>query len=355
MKGIICIDTMHLSVKYPKVDVFTEWYRYVANIDHRKLKEGIPVGDYVVKGGASCYKVSVWQHDARAYLTNYVDEIVGEGKGSGIWLQLGPKFLIQHINNLQAAVWEFLKGIGVEKTNFPVRITRVDLAIDLFNVDMKNQDLNSWVAGWVGRSKVSSSFMNSRTGDLETITIGSRGSSVYLRIYNKVAQAAKEGDIDYWWDVWKNFSGPVTRVEWEIKPCEGNFSDDLKDFSIFTGFSIRELLIYLLDWGRLCIPDPSDSNNRRWKEAEFWVNLRSTIELWLNGIDWPTSRYGKEFHGISEGYIKFLSGTVAGGMARFGEQSPDAMALFEGLNKHGETFEKIKEKAIKKAAIYSRL
>ena len=79
MNGLFLIDTLHLSVKYPFLDVFKNWFRHTQGLDHRKLKEGVAVGDFVVRGGASCYKVSVWQHDARVYLT-YVDETVGEGK-----------------------------------------------------------------------------------------------------------------------------------------------------------------------------------------------------------------------------------------------------------------------------------
>ena len=75
-------------------------------------------------------------------------------------------------------------------------------------------------------------------------------------------------------DVWGNFQGPVTRIEWEVKPNDGNFSDDLKDLSLFNGFSIRELMNYLIDWGRLCDPNPNDSNRRRWNDSQFWADLK---------------------------------------------------------------------------------
>ena len=90
MKGSISIDTLYLSVKYPKADVFHKWYIFAEGVDHRKLNKGVVAGDFVVKGGACGYKVSVWQHDARLYLTDAVDDERGEGKGMGIWIQLGP-------------------------------------------------------------------------------------------------------------------------------------------------------------------------------------------------------------------------------------------------------------------------
>jgi hypothetical protein len=111
----------------------------------------------------------------------------------------------------------------------------------------------------------------------------------------------------------------------------------------------------LIIWGRLCIPDPNDSNNRRWPIAPFWKDVSDLAAAWAREITWPTTRYGKDFHGINDHYIKFLAGTIAGGMARFGESSPDMIGLFEGLKDHGQDLDAIKQKAVAKAAVYSRL
>jgi hypothetical protein len=354
MNGIIHLDTLYLIVKYPYLDIFQKWYRYVEGAEYRMLKEGIQHGDFVVKNGASCYKVSVWQHDARIYLTDQVDEKVGEGKGSGMWVQLGPKFLIENIQHLQTAVKELLAAVGVDR-DYPIKINRFDIAMDLFGEDMADQELSLWQNGWVGRSKVSDFHFNSRTGKLETIYLGSRKSAIYVRVYDKVAQALKEGDFPYWMDIWKNFIGPVTRIEWEIKPGDGNFYECVQDFSLFNGFAIRETLNYLLDWGRLCIPNPDDSNNRRWKDAPLWEKIRAMAAEFSNGVDWPCSRYGKEYHGISDPYIKFLSGTISGGMARFGLDNPNMIGLLEGLEENGHSLEVIQKIAVRKAAVLSRL
>lgn len=353
MNGLIHLDTLYLIVKYPRSDVFKKWYSQIEGADYRLLKEGIASGDFVIKGGASCYKVSVWQHDARIFFTDQVDEKLGQGKGAGIWMQLGPKFLIHHMVNLQKAVKELLEAVGVVG-EYPIKINRLDVAMDLFGVNMQEQDLNLWRDGWVGRSKVSANFFNSRTGALETINIGARGSSIFLRIYDKLAQAIKEGDIDYWLDVWNCSPSAVTRVEWELKPKQGGFPIDLQNFSLLTGFSVRELLKYLIDWGRLCIPNPEDSNNRRWQDTPFWQVARALVAEFSED-DYPISRHGKEFHGVSDAYIKFLSGTISGGMARLALQEPDLYKLIDGLSKKGHDLQAIQEKAVQKAAVYSKL
>ncbi len=288
-------------------------------------------------------------------MTDQVDQKVGEGNGSGIWIQLGPKFLIENIYHLQSSVKELLAAVGANG-DYPITINRIDIAMDLFGVSMKEQDINQWQARWVGRSKVSDLHFNSRTSDLETIYIGSRKSAIFLRVYDKVAQAISQGDILYWLDIWKDCKGSVIRIEWEIKPKEGHFGNDLQDFSLFNGFSIRELLNYLLDWGRLCVPNPDDSNNRRWKDSELWQKARALAAEFSEGVDYPTSRYGKEFHGVSDAYIKQLSGVISGGMARLGmDKEPNMVALIEGLNKHGQPLERIQKNAKRKKGIYSKL
>ena len=272
----------------------------------------------------------------------------------GIWLQLGPKFLIQHANNIHEAVKQFLYQIGVND-ECEIRITRIDVALDLFNESMKDQEISLWQNGWVGRSKLSKLCFNSRTGELETIYIGSRKSPVYLRVYDKKSQAIQEGDIEYWLDVWGNNYENVTRVEWEVKPREGNFSDDLSDFSKFNGFSVVELMNYLLEWGRLCIPDSADQNRNRWEETIFWQKVRTIVKQWADGITWPVSRFGKEYKGISEQYLKQAAGVISGAMARFWTVDPDIGNLFEGFERFGISFQSMNRKAKDKYAVISNL
>ena len=353
MKDFILIDTLHLFVRYPKADAFKGFFRIAEGTSYRNLKFGIPYKDFVIKNGASGYKLSVWNHDARVYLTDQVDEIVGEGQGMGVWVQLGPKFLIANKNNLQEAVNLFLYEIGIGK-GYEIRVTRLDLAIDLLGISINDFDLDHWKNDWVGRSKYSASFNDSRTGDLETINIGKRKSPVFLRIYNKVAQAKKEGDIVYWVDVWEGFIGDVTRVEWEVKPKKGGFKG-LEDFENLNGLAIRELLNYLLNWGRLCEPDMNNLNRARWKDDPLWIRIKNFAENWSNGVDWAISRIGKEFHGMSDGYIRSFFGVLSSGVARFSEEEPNLMGLMEGLEKNGISIKALNEKAQFKKRVFDSL
>lgn len=353
-KGIVLLDTLCLNVRYPYSDMFNRWYRFAKDADRHVLKRGIVAGDFVVRSGGAGYKFSLWQHDARFYLTDETDEKRGEGNGMGIRIQLGPKFLLQHITELVPIILDLLSDIGIKK-QWPIHITRLDLAVDMFNTAMVDQSLKDWQENWVGRSKVSGVYFNSRTGDLETINIGSRTSAIYLRIYDKIAQAIKEGDAIYWLDVWEKSSlGEVTRVEWEIKPKKGNFSSDLVDFYKFNGFSRRELMNYLLEWGRLGIPE-NDVNRSRWKSAPFWKVIEEIKDEWALGVYWPTSRLGKEFKGISEAYIKQLSGSISGGMARLGGEEQGLIEMIDKMAEYGENLKRIKEKAKIKADIYQKL
>ena len=75
----------------------------------------------------------------------------------------------------------------------------------------------------------------------------------------------------------------------------------------------------------------------------------------MKGVHWPTSRYGKEFHGVNEKYIKFLSGTLSGGMAKMNPIEPNMIGLLHALDDAGESPEKIQRKAKMKAELVKRL
>lgn len=352
MEEIILIDTLFLFIRYPKSDVFSHFYSKVQDESYRNLKFGIPYGKFVIKNGSNGYKISIWQHDARAYLTDQVDEKIGKNRGMGIWLQLGPKFLVSNIENLHESVNQLISSIGVEG-EFEKRISRLDLAIDLFNFSMKDIKLDHWKNGWVGRSKLSASFNNSRSGDLETINIGKRSSPVFLRVYDKVAQATKEGDIAYWFDVWGKNIEQVTRVEWEIKPNKGGFIE-LEKFDDLDSFRIRQLLNYLLSWGKLCLPDENNLNKTRWLLDPIWERICNFAVKWTDG-DRATSRLGKEFHGISDQYIRSFFGALTSGIARFSEKEPNLLGLVQGMEKYGINLEALNEKSKYKKRIFENL
>ena len=354
MEAFITIDTLYLHMNYPAPDIFDKYYPYVSEVDSRVLREGCVVGNFVIRNGSCGYKISVWKHDARVFLTDQVDEKCGDGKGMGIWIQLGPKFMLENINSLQDAVYDLLFEIGIDVI-YPIAITRIDIAIDCLNVDMKEQDLQSWQKNWVGRSKVSHVYFNSRTSLLESLYVGSRKSPIYLRVYDKVTQSISDGDYKYWVDVWGNFEGPVTRLEWEVKTKDGNFPNNLTNFEKFDAVSVKELINYLLNWGRLCSPDQADTNRNRWRDSQLWSEIRGFVSKWSNGVSWPTSRYGQEFHGISPAYVKFLSGTLSGGMAKLCPENLSLKGLMEALDDYDEDPGRIIRQAETKAKRINRL
>lgn len=353
MKGWVFLDTIHLNVRYPKTEVFKKWIRTAEQYSFRKKKTGVRVGDLVLRNGASGYKFSLWEYDARAYITDQVDEIVGEGNGMGIWLQFGPKFLTENYHDLKSGINKFIRKLGV-MGSWPIRVTRVDIAIDVPNSDMKNQDIKLWRSGWVGRSKLSAAYFNSRTGELETIYIGSPHSAVKMRVYDKVEQARKKGDLGFWQEVWGGHLGSVTRVEWQVKVNKGGF-ESLVDFDSFSEWKIFELLNYLLDWGRLCEPNSNDSNNRRWNFSDFWTEVVQIAAYWADGMVRKINRVSRKTKDISPQYIRFVGGVLSGAMARFSTTDPNFYNLLDGMDEHGMGIEKILEKAIEKAEVLEKL
>lgn len=354
MIGQVIIDALYLTVKYPYSDIFDRWNRYAEGIDHRKLSQGLPVGDFVVTTGSSGYKISVRQHDARIFLTPDVDQKRGEGQGMGIWMQLGSKFLIENGPRLHTAVKELLLKIGVHG-DYETRITRIDIAMDLFGESIQDHSLDDWRKNWVGRSKISKAHFSNKADDVETIYFGSRSSAVYMRIYDKLAEAIKDNDIQFWLDVWGGVSDAVTRVEWEVKPNKGLFAVQLQNFALFNGFAARELLNYLLDWGRLAEPDLSDENRSRWPDSEFWQGLREVAAQWAYGVDWPITRYRHIMKPMSAAYAIQAAGGIAGAMARSNPDNPNISDMFDQLEGFGISYDDIERKAQEKAELIKRL
>ena len=113
MDAVFSIDSLYLSIRYPRDDVFKRWYRYAENVPHDTLKAGVVVGDFLVKTGFRAYRCSVWRGDIRAFLSERVDDNLNGKPGNGIWLQIGPRFLGEHMHDLQDAVGEYIREIGV--------------------------------------------------------------------------------------------------------------------------------------------------------------------------------------------------------------------------------------------------
>lgn len=350
-KSIVHLDTLHLSVRYPKSDVFRIYERLVDGIDRRTLKDGVVYKDTVIQTGMGAYSLSVWDGDIRAYLTDDVDSKRGDGMGLGIFVQIGPRFLLKNADRLHEAVNEFLISIGVIG-DWLIKINRMDLAIDLLGVSLSDQKTIDWQEGWVGRAKKNQ--FHCEREKIETIYIGAKRSAIYLRIYDKRLQASEKGDIEYWREFWGGFNGPVTRLEWQVDPREANF-EDLVNFADLNRASFVSLANYLLTWGRLAIPDAGDSNQSRWENHPFWVNVEREIKAWRGDNSSSLKRGSDEFREISEGYVNSTAGTISGALARFAIDTPSFDDLFKGMAEFGKGKKTMLKDAEQKLKILKRL
>ena len=176
----------------------------------------------------------------------------------------------------------------------------------------------------------------------------------YLRIYDKRLQASEKGDIEYWREYWGGFSGPVTRLEWQVDPREAIF-ENLINFADLNGAALVSLANYLLTWGRLAIPDAGDSNQSRWEIHPFWVNVEREIKEWRGENLSLLHRSSKEFREISEGYVNSTAGTISGALARFAIDNPNFDDFFKGMAEYGKGKETMLKDAEQKLKRLKRL
>ncbi|HMN11326.1 MAG TPA: hypothetical protein PKD55_03255, partial [Bellilinea sp.] len=186
------LDSLYLVVEYPHADVFQAWSLGVSDLSKPELYAGIPYGDMVLKRGANGYKLSVWDGDARVFLTDRVeDRLKGSsaaGQGMGVMLQLGPKWLRRFGNPADAqalkdGVWTQLVCFGIKHPEkYPMRVNRLDIALDVLGLDMASFSVDEWRRQWVGYAKPRTFHLSRLTGDLTGITIGSRKGNVCLTV-----------------------------------------------------------------------------------------------------------------------------------------------------------------------------
>ena len=230
------LDSLYLVVEYPHADVFQAWSLGASDLSKPELYAGIPYAGMVLKRGANGYKLAVWDEDARVFLTDRVaDRLTGSGaagQGMGIMLQLGPKWLRRFGNPADAQalkdnVWAQLVCFGIaEPDKYPMRVNRLDIALDVLGLDMASFSVDEWRRQWVGYGKPRTFHLSRRTGDLTGITIGSRKGNVCLTLYDKVTESQQDGDVAFWRSVWgvgEDDAIAVTRFEWSFRPHQANF------------------------------------------------------------------------------------------------------------------------------------
>lgn len=349
-KIIPSLDTLHVHLAYPHPDV----YQYFSDsvFGHEKeLRSGVPVQvsghDVLVKPGASGYKLSVWLGDARAFITDQTEDI-RPGNGMGIFLQLGPGYLSTFGDNWIKAVWAFADLFGIAPGSVKAKVNRFDFALDLLGLPLWKLSTDDFLRGWVGRSKKSAFFCE--RGQLQTVCVGSRGNGVYLRLYDKKAEAMSDGDWLKWIERWGDWQGEVTRVEWEVRPHEAGFAD-VELLEGLTADHLHKLANYLADWWRLAQPS-SDTNKTRWKDSEFWAYVRAGLYAFADGTGDTLKRASKKVSGLSVQYVRFVVGAFTGAMARCSERGDNLGAVLRVLADTGAPLRNLKEHARHKAVIY---
>jgi len=371
--GYVGLDSLYLVIEYSHADLYRAWAEVVRGVDSAELRGGVPYGSVLIRSGAHGYPLSVWEGDARLYMTERVtEELRGtsqEGQGMGALLQLGPQTLrtlgeVWEPKRLCEGVLAQLAAFGVKHVElYPMRINRADLTVDVIGLDLATLPVESWHDRWVGASRPRAIYYASDSGQVEGFTVGTSAGDVMFRLYDKVFESGQKGRLDFWRSVWGMAEAderPVTRFEWAVKCYQAGFGGlgylpDLT-FERFCG-----LLNYVTQsWGRLCQPDPDDSNRSRWALDPLWAALLEMIAEWSFHYDETAAREYVFTPDLSSEYLMQLTGWLAGFMARVGirldKSGPVSLArALAFLHERGYTLADLDQKAQEKWEVMARL
>lgn len=367
------IDSLYLVVEYPHSDVFDWWSSSIKDFQDPKLHEGIPFDDMVIRVGGNGYKLSVWDGNTRLYITNRVNDNLKDtqraNQGMGVMLQLSPQWLwhygdILDPQGLREAIYAQLRLFGVGQPEaYPIRLNRLDVAVDVLGLHLSDFSLDEWIHGWTGYAKIKSNHFSSITGQLEGLTIGSSEGAVRFKVYNKAAESNEKGTSRFWRSVWgvgEEDEISVARFEWSIRCYAARFVK-MRYLSDFTFEGFLKLLVYVSrDWGQLRVPQPDDTNPSRWPIAPLWVDLLAMIDDWALHYDEHAKREYVYSVDLKDAYLRSLAGWIAGLQVRVGlELNKDEPAtLTDGLlmmDNLGYTLADIERKARDKWEVASRL
>jgi hypothetical protein len=325
----IGIDTLFINVQYPGNDIYYSWYEMVDKMPAYMLKEGVPAKGFVVSPGKLGYNLCVSWGNVSAYLSKYNVSERADGIGMGILLQIGPLFINMYQDEVYSEILRFLEKLGLPDI-FPMTVTRVDLRIDLLGFPIKGIPRVSLENQWVGRAELTKTYSNGPI--IQGYEIGSRQSAVFLRIYNKVLEAKKSGDLSYWYRVWGQKPSEVTRIEWQVRPKKGDFPESIKQFALLNSHSMAELGKYLLSWGRLTMPMSNDSVKSRWPLHPLWDLLHRGIEQYsqkpLSELKRTPASYEKSICDL----IPMTEGLISTLMARQNPENPNWADVEEKLD-----------------------
>ena len=365
------MDSLYLVIEYPAADVFRRWRVGVGDLYDPRLHEGVPFEGFVLRRGAVGYKLSVWDGDARLYLTDRVTENLPDGAaGMGAMLQLGPKWLalfgVPHKPDaLRGNVVGQLQLFGMEDAaHYPMRINRLDVALDVRGLDTNTLRIDEWRTGWVGYAKPRDFRLDARSGNLTGFHVGSYKGNVSLKVYDKVAEAEKRGTLGFWCSVWGVAEGedvgPVTRFEWSAR-CYQAKLPGLRYLSEYTFEGFLGLLNYASQrWGSLRVPSADANHKSRWPLHPLWVELQGFIATYSEGYAEMVRPQYDLRPDIKPAYLNSMAGWLAGLQARLGVErrqgGPASLAqVLAYLHSQGHSIEDIARKASAKWEVFSRL
>lgn len=367
--GFLGLDSLYLVIEYPNRDIYDFWVGGVDKLDDLKYSDGIEYKGRVLRRGLIGYKLSVWDDDARLLLTDRVaDEVGDNGNGMGMMLQLGPKWLRRYgdgsIKNLKLNILGQLIAYAVNNPEqYPIRLNRLDIALDVLGLDTESFTIDTWRKHWVGYAKKKSFHISAENGELEGLTIGSSSGAIRFKVYDKVAESKKRGSSQFWRSVWnvdEEHDIKVARFEWSIKCFEANFAQ-IRYLNELNYEDILKLLNYAsLQWGRLCIPQANDTNQTRWPLDPLWLEIRQLIRQWNFNFDDTAKREYDYRIDLKPEYLRSIAGWLAGLQVRVGlhtkKEEPasfsEAMYL---LKEHGHSVDLIKKRADQKWRVASKL
>lgn len=340
------LDSLYVVLEYPLKDVYLRWSESVADLHDVRLAAGIPVDEYVIRRGGLGYKLSVWDGDARLWITDRVDEDLtgtsAEGQGMGVMLQLGPQWLAKYGNiantrKLIANVFDQFAIFGIrEPAKYPARLNRIDITLDVEGLNVKEISIDEWRRGWVGYAKQKRFHDSPLDGQLEGFSIGSAEGAVRFKIYDKVAESAASGKSRFWRSVWglpDDTDAVVGRLEWSVRAYSASFAS-LRYVTDLTYLKFLELLNYVsVKWGRLCVPQ-ADTNRSRWQVAPMWAATLAMIDEWTFDYDEQAKRQYEMRPDLKPSYVKFIAGSLGGLMARIGieERDDGPASLFDAIS-----------------------
>lgn len=377
--GFIGIDSLYLVMEYPHVDIFERWSAPITDFQDPRLFDGIEYDDMVLRRGGLGYKLSIWDGDARLFVTDWVnDKLEGAkaGHGMGVMLQLGPMWLRQfgevfEEKRLLTNIFGQLMLYGIrDPEQYPIRLNRMDLTIDLLGVDVESLPFHEWEKQWVGYAKQRHLFFKSKSGAKEGFVVGTSQGSVRFKVYDKVDESRKRGKSRFWRSVWglpapedtneETTDIPVARFEWTVKCYHARFAK-LRYVTDFTFERFLGLLNYVtLKWGRLCVPQPDEDHKTNWPLAPLWAELRSQIDEWSGNYAEAAEREYVFEPDIKDEYLRFVTGTLAGLLTRYGfeegKDGPISLArALSLLHQEGYTMADIDEKAREKWKVFAKL